>query len=96
MPSSTGSGSAGRFAGSGIDDETDGVDLASAEMEAARLQSGEKWVSIKTLSAILERSYPATLKMIKAGHVRAVRIGGRWRIYESEVLRLLRKGNFPQ
>jgi excisionase family DNA binding protein len=62
-------------------------------LEEQHSPSDSRWVTIRKLAAILDLSYPTVRKMVVTGKVEAVVIGGRYRIYEKEVWRLLREGN---
>jgi len=53
------------------------------------------WVSLSQFAGIAEVSYPTAMKMREKGEIRAVRVGGIWRIYMDEVRRFLREGNAP-
>lgn len=56
---------------------------------------GRNWVSLRQFAVVAEKSYPVCLKLVKAGQVRAIKVGGTYRIYEDEVRRFLREGNHP-
>ena len=64
-------------------------------MQQGGLFDGEGWVSLRRLSLIADLSYPTLLKLVNRKALLAVRIGGNYRIYESEVRRFLREGNHP-
>ncbi len=49
----------------------------------------------KKLSAIIGKTQQTTLKLIQAGKLKAVIIGGTYRVYESELRRFLTQGNHP-
>lgn len=53
------------------------------------------WVTVRKMSLIIEKSYQTTLKLVKAGQIKAVKVGGDYRIYENEVRRFLNYGNHP-
>lgn len=55
----------------------------------------EGWVGLERLAIIIEKSYPTTRKLVKSGKIKGVRVGGQYRIYESEVNRFLKYGNHP-
>lgn len=57
--------------------------------------TGRNWISLKRFAVLAEKSYPVCLKLVRAGKVRAIRVGGTYRIYEDEVRRFLREGNHP-
>ncbi len=52
-----------------------------------------KWLSLNRFGVLIGKSYPVVLKMVNKGQVKAIRVGGRWRIYEEEVRRFLQEGN---
>lgn len=53
------------------------------------------WITLRKMSVLIAKSYQTTLKLASRGAIRAVRIGGTYRIYEDEVRRFLREGNHP-
>lgn len=59
------------------------------------VEFGENWVNVDKMSALIGRTKFTTLKLIQKGYIRAVLIGGSYRIYESEVVRFLTRGNHP-
>jgi excisionase family DNA binding protein len=56
---------------------------------------GEGWVTLKKMAILIEKDYRTTRKLIVDGKIRAIRVGGTFRIYESEVRRFLQQGNHP-
>lgn len=56
---------------------------------------GKDYVGLKKLCQIIERSYPATLKMLQKGQIKGYRSGQEWRIKLTEVRRFLEYGNHP-
>ena len=57
--------------------------------------TGRNWISLRKFGELIGKSYPTVLKM--ATHepvkVKAIKIGGQYRIYEEEVRRFLTEGN---
>lgn len=56
---------------------------------------GRNWVSLKQFAIVAEMSYQVCLKLVWSGKIRAIKVGGTYRIYEEEVRRFLREGNHP-
>jgi excisionase family DNA binding protein len=55
----------------------------------------EGYLTLRKFSHLVELSYQAALNLVRKKAVLAVRVGGQYRIYESEVRRFLREGNHP-
>lgn len=53
------------------------------------------WVGLRKLSELIARSYPTTLKMVKADKIHGSRHGNEWQIKLTEVRRFLEQGNNP-
>lgn len=53
------------------------------------------YVGIDKLSKLIERSYPATLRMVHSDKITGTRHGTEWRIKLTEVKRFLEQGNNP-
>lgn len=70
--------------------------MASSANEETDLFSGVRdYVGIKQLCKIIERSYPATLRMLQKGQIKGYRSGQEWRVKLTEVRRFLDQGNHP-
>lgn len=70
--------------------------MASSTNEETDLFSGVRdYVGIKQLRKIIERSYPATLRMLQKGQIKGYRSGQEWRVKLTEVRRFLDQGNHP-
>lgn len=59
---------------------------------------GRKWVSLRQVSNLLEVTYQTVLRYItdtpeRPAVLHAVRVGGKWRVYEEELRRFLDAGN---
>jgi len=54
---------------------------------------GRNWVTLRQLSGLLGVTYQTVLRYVKEEKIRAVKIGGSWRIYEEELRRFLEEGN---
>jgi excisionase family DNA binding protein len=68
---------------------------AEGNDSASNRIGSEGYVTLKTFASIVDVTYPTALGMVKSKRVLAVQVGGRWRIFESEVNRFLREGNHP-
>lgn len=57
--------------------------------------TGRKWIRLRKFAELIGKSYPTVLKMVKSDppKVRAVLVGGTYRVYEDEVRRFLTEGN---
>jgi hypothetical protein len=76
---------------------------ASDKLPDLQTLVGRNWVSLEQASKLLEVSYQTALKLIKPGkdklghetpaRLKAIRVGGTWRIYEEELRRYLDSGN---
>lgn len=57
--------------------------------------TGRKWITLRKFSQLVGKSYPTCLKMARATpqKVRAIKVGGTYRVYEEEVKRFLLEGN---
>jgi len=51
------------------------------------------WVTLKQLAKILDVTYQTVLRYKAEGKIKAVQIGGGWRVYEGELRRFLAEGN---
>ena len=56
-------------------------------------EGSENWTNLRNFAALVGKSYITALKLAKSGKVKAIKVGGTYRIYESEVRRFLRHGN---
>jgi excisionase family DNA binding protein len=54
---------------------------------------GKNYVTLGQLRDILGVTYQTVLRYVKEEKVRAVKVGGGWRIYEDELRRFLTSGN---
>lgn len=64
--------------------------------EEETITSGVRdYVGIDKLSKLIERSYPATLRMVHSDKISGTRHGTEWRIKLTEVKRFLDFGNNP-
>ncbi len=52
------------------------------------------WVSLNECAKIIDVSYPTMLSMKNRGEVRAIKVGGIFRVYQEEMIRLLTRGNY--
>jgi excisionase family DNA binding protein len=50
--------------------------------------------TLKEVRNIVKVSYPTILGLIRSNKLRAIRVGGRWRVAKEELDRLIRDGNF--
>lgn len=55
---------------------------------------GRNWVTLKQLQKLLGVTYQTVLRYVREEKVRAVKVGGGWRIYEEELRRFLSEGNY--
>ena len=52
------------------------------------------WVSLNECAGIIDVSYPTMLAMRNRGDVQTIKVGGIYRVYQDELVRLLTKGNY--
>jgi len=52
------------------------------------------WVSLRRAAKIIGVSYPTAARLRVAGHLRCVKTGGIYRVYQEELERFLREGNY--
>lgn len=57
------------------------------------LLSGRNYVTLGRFCDLLGVTYQTGLRYVKRDYVKAVRVGGFWRIYEDELRRFLESGN---
>lgn len=79
-----------------VDSSEDNFEDSDATAESImQSPSGRNWISLRKFAILIEHSYPTVLRWVKADppKLQAVRIGGRWRVYEDEVKRFLEYGN---
>ena len=50
---------------------------------------------VKKLAAVIGKTHETALKYIQSGKIKAIPVGGSYRIYESELRRFLKYGNHP-
>lgn len=62
------------------------------EESLARIAS-KGWVSLRQVAALTGRTYQTVLKWKKSGKIKAVQVGGTWRVYDDELKRFLAYGN---
>lgn len=55
----------------------------------------DDYVTVKQACVIINRSYPTTLKMVKAKKLLGYQAGSEWRVKKSELRRFLEHGNHP-
>lgn len=57
--------------------------------------TGKNWLSLKKMANLIGLSYPTVVKMAQSDppKIIAIKVGGQWRVYETEVKRFLREGN---
>jgi excisionase family DNA binding protein len=53
-----------------------------------------KWVDLRELARLVGVSYQTALRYKKDGRFQAIEVGGRWRVYKTELERFLREGNY--
>lgn len=53
-----------------------------------------QWVSLAQLADIIDVSYHTILRMKRKGEIRAIKVGGMYRVYEDELERFLIQGNY--
>lgn len=70
--------------------------MASSSSNAGTASTGGGgWVTLKKMAILIEKDYRTTRKLVVEGKIRAIRVGGTFRIYEEEVRRFLQQGNHP-
>lgn len=60
--------------------------------ETSTPTTSKGWVSIQQLAILMERDYRTVRKWVEEGRVRAIRVGGRYRIFEEEIHYILKYG----
>jgi excisionase family DNA binding protein len=55
---------------------------------------GKNYVTLRQLKDLLGVTYQTVLRYVREEKVRAVKVGGSWRIYEDELRRFLSSGNW--
>lgn len=70
------------------------MDEETHRVRAIASLANRKWVSLKQLARIIGVSYPTALRMRDRGDVRAIKVGGHFRVYEDELVRFLVHGNY--
>lgn len=68
-------------------------DLEQGLDEGTRQALTENWVTLGDLARLQRVTYRTALSWIKTGKVKAIKVGGQYRVYESEILRFIREGN---
>ncbi len=51
------------------------------------------WATMRQFADICRVQYRTALRWQKTGHIRPVKVGGQWRIYEDEIRRFLTEGS---
>lgn len=54
---------------------------------------GKKYVTLRQLASLLGVTYQTVLRYVREDKLHAVRVGGRYRVYEDELRRFLETGN---
>lgn len=71
------------------------VSRSKKEKEPAQVKlAREGWVSLSGFAEVVGISYPTALKLANQGKVVITPVGGVKRVYQEEVLRFMREGNF--
>lgn len=52
------------------------------------------YISLRKAAKIIGVSYPTATRLRIAGHLRCVKTGGIYRVYQEELERFLREGNY--
>ena len=65
---------------------------AKAKVIAALSSKG--WVSLRQMARLAGLHYLTILDARRMGRLRAIKVGGRFRVYEDEIIRFLTEGNY--
>ncbi len=52
------------------------------------------WISLRKASKIIGVAYPTATRLRIAGHLRCVKVGGIYRVYQYELERFMKEGNY--
>lgn len=80
------------------EEEIDAALAALAPNQIANLPSltelvGRNWVTLHQFKELVGVTYQTALRYVKTKKIRAIKIGGSWRVYEEELRRFLSEGN---
>lgn len=59
----------------------------------ARL-AGRPWITLPMMAKLCGLHYQTIIQHAKSGKLGAIRVGGRYRVYEDEIIRFLTEGNY--
>jgi excisionase family DNA binding protein len=54
----------------------------------------QKLLKVREVAHELGRSYVTVISYIRKGHIRAIKVGGQWRIKQEELERFKSEGNY--
>lgn len=54
------------------------------------------WLTIHEVAVRLDLHYQTVINFIRSGKLKAIKVGGQWRVTSEELLRFRTQGNLPQ